>query len=144
MSDGEAKALVADYSFDLFAGNQLIFVYSNIAEYQHIVDTKVPSIRVIDSKQRLKNGSLCNIAPTHRIVFSNLEYEKVLSNSFHCFEVQLRPENGKLVPFTGTEKVILSLNFRKLINWKHTTNNNQFHHTLQEINVNKVVGGPEL
>ena len=38
MSDGEAKAFVADYPFDLLAGKQLIFVYNNIIDYQHIGD----------------------------------------------------------------------------------------------------------
>ena len=113
LGDGEAKAFVADYPFDLLAGKQLIFVYSNIIEYQHIGDTKAPLIRIIDSKQRLKNGSLCEIEPTHRIVFSNLEYKKLLSNNSQCIEVQLRTETGKFVPFTGTGKVILTLNFKK-------------------------------
>ena len=85
-----------------------------LIEYQHIGDTKAPLIRIIDSKQRLKNGSLCEIEPTHRTVFSNLEYKKLLSNTFQCIEVQLRTETGKFVPFTGTGKVILTLNFKKL------------------------------
>ena len=114
MSDGEAKAFVADYPFGLLEGKQLIFVYCNIIEYQHIGDTKASLIRVIDSKQRLKNGSFCEIEPTHRIVFSNLEYKKLLSNNFQCIEVQLRIKTGKFVPFTGTGKVILTLNFRKI------------------------------
>ena len=113
LGDGETKAFVADYPFDLLAGKQLIYVYSNIIEYQHIGDTKAPLIRIIDSKQRLKNGSLCEIEPTHTIVFSNLEYKKLLSNNFQCIEVQLRTETGKFVPFTGTGKVILTLNFKK-------------------------------
>ena len=89
MSDREAKTFVADYPFDLLAGKQLIFVYSNIIEYQHIRDTKALLIRVIDSNQRLKNGSLCEVEPTHREVFGNLEYKKLLSNNFQCIEVQL-------------------------------------------------------
>ena len=113
LGDGEAKAFVADYPIDLLEGKQLIFVYSNIIEYQHIGDPKAPLIRIIDSKQRLKNGSLCEIEPTHRIVFSNLEYKKLLSNNFQCIEAQLRTETGKFVPFTGTGKVILTLNFKK-------------------------------
>ena len=89
MSDREAKTSVADYAFDLLAGKQLIFVYSIIIEYQHIRDTKALLICVIDSNQRLKNGSLCEVEPTHREVFSNLEYKKLLSNNFQCIEVQL-------------------------------------------------------
>ena len=50
MNDREAKAFVADYPFDLLAGKQLIFVYNNIIEYQHIGYTKAPLICVIDSK----------------------------------------------------------------------------------------------
>ena len=41
MSDGEVKAFIADYYFDLLAGKQFIFVYSKIIEYQHIGDTKL-------------------------------------------------------------------------------------------------------
>ena len=113
MIDGEAKAFVADYPFDLLAGKQLIFVYSNITKYQHNGDTKAPLTRVIDSNQRLKNGNLCEIEPTHRIIFSILEYKKLLSNNFQCIEVQLRTKTGKFFPFTGTGKVILTLNFKK-------------------------------
>ena len=105
---------MADYPFDLSAGKQLIFVYFNIIEHQYVGDTKAPLIRVIDSKQRLKNGSTCEIEPTHRIVFSNLEYKKLLSKNFQSIDIQLRTETGKLVPFPGTGKVILTLNFKKI------------------------------
>ena len=113
MADDEEKTFVGDYPFDLSAGKKLIFVYINIIEYQYVGDTKAPLIRVIDSEQRLKNGSPCEIEPTHRIVFSNLEYKKILSKNFQSIEIQLRSETGQLVPFAGTRKVILTLNFKK-------------------------------
>ena len=59
------------------------------------------------SKQRLRDGSPCKIESTHRIVFSNLEYKKLLSKNFQSIEIQLRTETGKLVPF-GTGKTILT------------------------------------
>ena len=74
MTEDEEKIFVGDYPFDLSAGKQLIFIYVNIIEYQYVGDTKNPLIRVIDSKQRLKNSSPCVIEPTHRTVFSNLGY----------------------------------------------------------------------
>ena len=77
MAEDEEKTFVGGYPFDLSAGKQLIFIYINIIEY-----TKAPLIRVIDSKQRLKNGNPCEIEPTHRIVFSNLEYKKVIIKKF--------------------------------------------------------------
>ena len=46
-----------------------------LIDYQYVGDIKAPLIRVIESKQRLKNGSSCEIEPTKRIVFSNLEYK---------------------------------------------------------------------
>ena len=113
MTEDEEKTFVGDYPFDLSAGKQLIFIYVNIIEYQYVGDTKAPLIRVIDSKQRLKNGSPCEIEPTHRIVFSNLEYKKLLSKNFQSIEIQLRTKIGQLVPFAGTGKVILTLNFKK-------------------------------
>ena len=112
MADDEEKTFAGDYPFDLSAGKQLIFIYVNIIEYQYVGDTKTPFIRVIDSKQRLKNGSACEIEPTHRIVFSNLEYKKLLSKNFQSIEIQLRTEIGQLVLFAGTGKVILTLNFK--------------------------------
>ena len=61
LADDEEKTFAGDYPFDLSAGKQLIFVYVNIVEYQYVGDTKAPLVRVIDSKQRLKNGSPCGI-----------------------------------------------------------------------------------
>ena len=57
MADDKEKTFAADYPFDLSSGKQLIFIYVRIIEYQDLGDTKPPLIRVIDSKQRLKNGS---------------------------------------------------------------------------------------
>ena len=113
MADDEEKNFVGDYPFDLSAGKQLIFIYVTIIEYQYVGDTKAPLIRVLDSKQRLNNGSPCEIEPTRRIVFSNLEYKKLLSKNFQSIEIQLRTETGELVPIAGTGKVILTLNLKK-------------------------------
>ena len=113
MSEEDLEPNKGDYPFDLLAGKQFIFVYTDIVEYQYVGDTRPPLIRVIDSKQRLKNGSPCEIEQTHITVLSNLEYKKLLSKSFQSIGVQLRTETGRLVPFTGTGKVILTLSFKK-------------------------------
>ena len=60
------------------AGKELIFLYDNIIQHQYAGDTKAPLLRVIDSKQWLKNGNPCEIEPTHRKVFSNSEYKFVI------------------------------------------------------------------
>ena len=107
------QTFTIDYSTDLSAGSQLMFVYVDIIGYQVLGDTKAPLLRVIDTNRRLKNGSICSIEPTHRKVFSNLDYKKLFSTTIQSISVQLRTETGKLVPFLGTGKVILSLKFKK-------------------------------
>ena len=69
MKSDETKAYFGKFPAGLCAGKHLIFIYTNIFEYQYVGDAKATLLRVIDSKQRLKNGSVCELEPTHRIVF---------------------------------------------------------------------------
>ena len=103
----------SDYPFDLSAGIELMFIYLDIIDYQHVGHSKAPLLRIIDTKRRLKNGNIGIVEPSHRIVFSNLDYKKLLTKSIQCVAVQLRSETGNLVPFAGTGKVILTLHFKK-------------------------------
>ena len=113
MKSDDTKAYYGEFPADLCAGKHLIFIYTNIIEYQYVGDTKAPLLRVIDSKQRLKNGSVCELEPTHRIVFTKLDQKKLLTNTIQSISIELRTETGQLVPFSGTGKVILTLQFKK-------------------------------
>ena len=113
MKNDDTKAYYGDFPADLCAGKHFIFNYTNIIKYQYVGDAKAPLLRVIDSKQRLINGSVCELEPTHRIVFTNLDYKKLLSNTIQSISIELRTETGQLVPFSGTGKVILTLQFKK-------------------------------
>ena len=113
MKSDDTKAYYGELPADLLAGKHLIFVNANIIEYQYVGDAKAPLLRVIDSKQRLKNGSVCEVEPTHRIVFSNLDYKELLTNTIQSISIELRTETGDLVPFSGTGKVLLTLQFKK-------------------------------
>ena len=113
MKKDDTKAFMGDFKNDLCAGKHLVFICTNIIEYQYVGDAKAPLLRVIDSKQRLKNGSVCELEPTHRIVFSILDYKKLLSKTIQSISIELRTETGQLVPFSGTGKVILTLQFKK-------------------------------
>ena len=66
-------------------------------------------LRVIDSDQRRRNGNVCKLEPTHEIVFSNLDYKKLKSNTLQSKLIRLQTETVELVPFSGTGKVILTL-----------------------------------
>ena len=113
MKSDETKAYFGEFPAVLCAEKHLIFIYTKIIEYQYVGDAKAPLLRVIDSKQRLKNGSVCELESTHRIVFSNLDYKKLLSNTIQPIQIELRTETGQLVPFSGAGKVILTLRFKK-------------------------------
>ena len=112
MKSDDTKAYYGEFPADLCAGKHLIFIYTNKIEYQYVGDTMAPLLRVIDSKQRLKNGSVCELEPTHRIVFTNLDYKKLLTNTIQSISIELRTETGQLVHFSGTGKVILTLQFK--------------------------------
>ena len=76
MKKDNTKAFMGDFPADLCAGKHLIFIYTNIFEYQYVGNAKAPLLRVIDSKQRLKNGSVCELEPTHRIVLFEFGLQK--------------------------------------------------------------------
>ena len=84
-----------------------------IIEYPYVGDAKAPLLGVIDSKQRLKNGSVCEIEPTHPIVFSNLDYKKLLTTTIQSISIELQTETRHLIPFLGTGKILLTLQIKK-------------------------------
>ena len=59
MKTDETKAYFGDFPADLCPGKHLKFIYTSVIEYQYVSDAKASLLRVIDTKQRLKNGSVC-------------------------------------------------------------------------------------
>ena len=106
---------VGDFPVDITCGSQLIFVYIDIIEHQNVGDVRAPVIKIIESERRLRNGSINTVTPIHHKSYTNLDYKPILSNNIQNIQVELRNETGKLIPFTGTGKVIASLKFQKII-----------------------------
>ena len=101
------------FPVDITCGSQLVFVYIDIIEYQHVGDSRVPILKIIESERRLRNSSLNTVAPVHHKTFTNLDYKRLLSNNIQSIKVELRSEIGKLIPFTGIGKVVVSLKFQR-------------------------------
>ena len=101
------------FPVDITCGSQLIFVYLDIIEYQHVGDSRAPILKVIESERRLRNGSLNTVAPFHHKTYTNLDFNRLLSNNIQSIKVKLRSETGKLIPFTGIGKVVISLKFQR-------------------------------
>ena len=144
----DTKAFMGDFPADLCAGKHFKLIYTNMIDYQYVADAKAHLLRIIDSKQRLKIGSVCELEPTHRIVFfSNLDYKKLLSNTIQSISIELRTETGQLVPFSGTCKVILTLQFNKFgeqTQCNHTITINHLHSLIFRDTIDKEVAALEL
>ena len=103
-----------DFPVGITCGSKLMFVYIDIIEYQNIGDVRAPVIKIIESERRLRNGSLYTVKPIHQKTFTILDYKPILSNNIPNIKVELRSETEKLIPFTETEKVIVSSKFQKI------------------------------
>ena len=104
----------SDFPVDIFLGAQLIFVYIETIEHQDIGDVRAPVIKINGSGRRWRNGSINTVTPIHHKRFTILDYKLLLSNNVQNIKVEPRNEIGKLVSFTGTGKVIVSLKFQKI------------------------------
>ena len=105
---------VGEFPVDITCGSQLIFLYIDLTEHQNVGDVRAPVIKIIESERRLRNGSINTVTSMHHKSYTNLDYKPLLSNNFQNIQVELKNETGKLIPFTGTGKVIVSLKFQKL------------------------------
>ena len=67
---------LAKFPVDIRCGSQLIFVYIDIIEYQHVGDSRAPVLKIIESERRLRNVSLNTVTPVHLNTFTNLDYKR--------------------------------------------------------------------
>ena len=83
-----------------------MFIYLDIINYQRVGHSKAPLLRNIDTKRRYKSGNIGIVEPIYRIVFTNLDNNKLLKKSIQSVAIQLRSETHNLVPFAWTGKFI--------------------------------------
>ena len=105
------RIVVADYPYDLISGINLIFLYTDLIEYQNTGDVKAPILRVIDSGKRVENVELSSSQSLERTSFVDLQFKKLLVQNIQTISMQLRCETGNLVPFNGTGQAVLTLKF---------------------------------
>ena len=58
------------FSLLIFPDSQLIFVYLDFIEYQHVGNSRAPILKIIQSERRLRDGSLNKVAPVHHKIFT--------------------------------------------------------------------------
>ena len=64
----------SDFPVDITCGSQLIFFYIDVIECQIIGDVRAPVIKIIESKRRLRNGSINTVTPIHHKTYTVLDY----------------------------------------------------------------------
>ena len=104
---------VGDFPVDLTSGINMIFVYTDLIEYQNTGDVKAPVLRIIDSGKRVESNKLVTTQKLETRSFFDLQYKKLLVQNIQTISIQLRTETGILVPFCGRGQVVLTLKFKK-------------------------------
>ena len=92
-----------------------IMIYTNILEYNIVGDTNATSLRRFSFISMLKIGDIRTTGQYMNFqTFSNLQFWRLLKNSFHSIHIDLRDTSGEKVTFVSVEKTWLVLLFRKV------------------------------
>ena len=91
-----------------------LMIYSDIVEYNIVGDTKAALLRCIPFISKVKNGDIISTGQYMNYQnFPNLQFKKILKNSFHSIKLELRDSYGEKVPFNSVGVTRAVLMFRK-------------------------------
>ena len=89
-------------------------IYSDIVEYNIVGDTKAALSRCFPFISKIKNGDIISTGLFMNYQnFPNLQFKKILKNSFHSIKLELRYSYGEKVPFKSVGVTRVVLMFRK-------------------------------
>lgn len=91
-----------------------VMVYTDIVEHGIIGDARAPLLRSFPFIHKFKFGELEINQSLRFQSFDQLQFRKVLKNSFHSIKIDLRTAAGELIPFKGIGNTRLTLLFRQL------------------------------
>ena len=87
------------FSYDIFQIHSLM-IYTDIVKYNIARDTKTPSLRCFPFISKPKTGDIITTGQYKSYQkFSNLHFRRLLKNSFHSVNVDLRDTSGEKIPF---------------------------------------------
>ena len=102
------------YTYDIVRIHT-IMIYSDIVEYNIVGDTKAPLLRCIPFISKIKNGDIISTGQYMNYqAFSNLQFKRLLKNSFHSIKIELRDSTGEKIPFVSVGITRVVLLFRKI------------------------------
>ena len=102
------------FAYDIVLIHSLM-IYTDIVEYNTGEDTKAPLFRSFPFISKLKSGDIINTGQYKNYqTFSNLQFRRLLKNSFHSRHIDLRNTSGEKIPFVSVGTTRLVLMFRKV------------------------------
>lgn len=94
-----------------------LMIYSDLVEYNIIGDTKAPLLRCIPFISKIENGDVITTGQYMNYqTFSNLQFKRLLKNTFHSIKIELRDSTGEKIPFVSVGITRVTLMFRKISN----------------------------
>ena len=94
-----------------------LLIHIDIVEYNIAGDTKAPLLRCFPFISKLKSGDVITTRQyMHYQTFSNLQFRRLLKNSFHSIHIDLRDTSGEKILFVsvGITRLVLPTMFRKV------------------------------
>ena len=93
---------------------QSLMIYTDLIEYNIVVDTKAPLLRCFPFVSKLKSGDIITTGQHMNYqTFRNLQFRPLLKNSFHSIHIDLRDTSGETIPFVSAGITRLVLMFTK-------------------------------
>ena len=105
-----------EFAYDIVRIHSLM-IYSNLAEYNIVGDTKAPLIRCFSFISKLKGGDIITTGQYMNYqTFRNLQFRPLLKNSSHSIHIDLRDTSCEKIPFVSVGITRLVLIFKGVQN----------------------------
>ena len=92
-----------------------IMTYTDIVEYNIVGDTKASLLRCFPFISMLKSGDVITTGQyVNYHTFRNVQFPRLLKNSFRSIHIDLRDTSGEKIPFVSNGITRLVLSFRKV------------------------------
>ena len=108
------RQLEPTFAYDIVRIHSLK-IYADIVEYNIVGDKKAPLLRCFPFISKLKSDDIITTGQYMNYqTFSNLQFGRLLKNSFHSIYIGLRDTSGEKIPFVSVGRTRLVLMFRKI------------------------------
>lgn len=104
--DYYSTGMVLEKPTDINEGFSALYIYTDIVQDQIVGDVMVPLIRVVPFKNNSKRNHTW-------VNFNRVQYLSVLDRQTDSIEINIRRDNGEVIPFQHG-KVVVTLHFQRI------------------------------